>query len=210
MCTASRTGTMPYSDTTTIVIAVPLCFFDQLAGDGVDVTQILRQARIVRIGSPLLEAVVEMGQIAQRQGGLPRAANVLRCSRDPATGLDRGHRTPEGEQGEGPQHAIEFVPQLGRLSIVVRQLAAVGGIHGPRRGADVDGGIHIVPPEHVGAGEGRVELFARLPDFLPGDQAIRLPPQPYLGLLAKVPAIGHGAMVATATSRSAEWTARCR
>ena len=156
MCTASRTGTMPYSDTTMTRSPLRFCLLDQLAGDGVDVAQILGQAGIVRVGSPLLQAVVEMRQVAERQRRLPRAADVQRGARDPAARLDRGHRPPEAEQREGAERAVELVAQLGRLGIVVRNLAPVGRIHRPRRRADVDGGIHIVPPEHVGAGEGGV------------------------------------------------------
>ncbi len=121
---------------------------------------------------------------------------MQRGIRDPARGGDRRRRTPELEQRKRAELVRELVAQLERLRVAVRQLAAVGLVDRPRRDADVVRGRHVVPPEQIGAGEGRVAPLARLPDLLAGDQPVRLPPQPDLHEVAEQPAVGDDAMVA--------------
>ena len=187
---------MPYSDTTIDARAVALGRRDQLAAQPVDLPQIGGDPRVVGVGAVFLQAIVEMRQVAQRKRR-PTALSHMPCRPgDPARGIEVGARPPELEQGKRAEKAVELVVQLGRLGIVVGDLAAVGGVHRPRRGADVRCPVHVVPPEHVGAGERRIAPPARLPQLLPGHQAVGLLPQRHLGEVAKVPAIGHDAMVA--------------
>ena len=166
MCTASRTGTMPYSDTTTTRAPSRSASSISSPHSAVDLPQVRGDARIVRVGPELLQAVVEMRQVAQRERRPAAAPDMLRRPRDPARRFDVGARPPELEQRERAEQPVELVAQLRRLGVVVGDLAAVGGIHRPRRGAHVRRAVHVVPPEHVGAGEGRIAAPAGLPDLL--------------------------------------------
>src|SRR5262249_4146856 len=51
------------------------------------------------------------------------------------------------------------------------------------------GGIHIVPPEQLGAGEVRIALVQLLPQFAATNKAVRLLPELHLGQFGVVPAI---------------------
>ena len=151
---------------------------------------------MVRVRAEPLQVVVEVRQVAERERRLARGAHVHRGARDPLAGGDVGGRPPELEQREWSEPGVELVVQIGRLGIVIRDLAAVRRIHRPRRRAPVGRGVHVVPPEHLGAGEVRVAPLAGLPDLLAGDQAVRLAPQPYFGEIAEIPAVRHRAMPA--------------
>ncbi len=55
--------------------------------------------------------------------------------------------------------------------------------------------MHVVPPEQIGAGEARIQLPRHIPDFLRLHQRVRLPPEFHFALIAKIPAIGHDAVI---------------
>ena len=98
--------------------------------------------------------------------------------------------------GKGPSAAVQLVAQVRGRRVAVRQLAAVRLVDRPRRHADVVARPHVVPPEQVGAGEGRVALLARLPNLLAGDQAVRLAPEPDLHEVPEQPSVRDDAVIA--------------
>ena len=141
-----------------------------------------------------LEPVVEVRQVGQRQRGRARLHHVQRGARDPVRGGDVGERPPELEQREPPEPRVELVVQLGRMGVMIGDLAPVGRVHRARRRGPLGGGVHVVPPEHLGAGEARVPCAPRLPDLLAGDEPVGLAPQQHLAQVAEVPAVGHRAV----------------
>ena len=98
--------------------------------------------------------------------------------------------------GNGPNPLDQFIAQLERLGVAIRQLAAVGAVDRPRRHADVMARRHVVPPEQIGGGESGIAAPSRLPNHLALDQAVRLPPQPHFHEIAEQPAIGDDAVLA--------------
>src|SRR5262245_25196441 len=115
---------------------------------------------------------------------------------DPARGFDRCRRSPEVKQRERTKLGRELVTQLRRFGVAVRQLTAVRTIDRPRRHTDGVRRTHAVPPEPTGGGESRVESASRVPNHLTRDEAIRLPPQPYLHQIAEEPTVRDDAVVA--------------
>ncbi len=196
MCTASLTGVMPYSETTTMRAPSRSACSISSPHDAVDLLQVPLQPRLFEVGTEALQVVVEVRQIAECQRRLARGAHVHGGPRDPLARGEVGCRSPELEQRELTQLGVELVMQLGRMRVVVRYLAAIRGVHRPRRRAPVGRGVHVVPPEHLGAGEVGIASPAGFPDLLAGDQPVRLAPQPDLGEVAKVPAVGDGAVAA--------------
>ena len=59
----------------------------------------------------------------------------------------------------------------------VRQLAAIGQVHGPGRNRDVRAGIHVVPPKNFGGREIRVVAADFFPQFFTGHEVITLLPE---------------------------------
>ena len=160
---------------------------DEFAADVVHRPQITGDRRVVRPNA--LQAVIQMRQIDQRKRRLARFADMDRGSRDPFAGGDRGRRPPKGEQGKGTQELRQFVPQLRRRRIAVRQLAAVRAIDRAPCDANVSARIHVVPPEHVGAGKSRVARSRRVPKLFVADERRRLAPEPDLRQVAEIPAV---------------------
>src|SRR5260370_40522549 len=60
---------------------------------------------------------------------------------------------------------------------------------------------HVVPPEHVGAGESGITLLAGLPNLLATDKSIGLAPQKDFHLIAEQPAVGHHAVISRGEPR---------
>ena len=98
--------------------------------------------------------------------------------------------------GKGPELLRELVPQSRRLGVAVGELAPVGLVDRARRRADLEAAGHVVPPEQVGAGEGRIAPLARLPDLLAADEPVRLTPEPDLHQVAEQPAVADDAVLA--------------
>ena len=97
--------------------------------------------------------------------------------------------------GKRTQTLRQPLAQLSRHCIAIRKFAAVGLVDRPRRGAHVVARRHIVPPEHVGAGETGIAFLAGFPDLLATDEPIGLTPQQDFHLVAEQPAIANNAMV---------------
>ena len=167
MCTASVTGVMPYSETITT------CWPSRSAGSiSSPQTASISSRSLIRRGmrevrAEALQVVVEVRQVAERQGRLAGLHDVAGRVADPLAGGDVGHRAPELEQGEHAELGAELVAQLRGMGVVVGDLAAVGGIHRARRRAPVRRGVHVVPPEHLGAGEVRVRALPASQIFSP-------------------------------------------
>jgi len=113
---------------------------------------------------------------------------------DPLAGSDRGGWPPELEEGKGTEVAGEARPQVQWKAVAVGQLAAVRAVQRAWRDGVVGVGVHGVPPEGVGHGEGRIATARFIPQLLPLDQAIRLAPEEHFAKVAKIPAIGDDAV----------------
>jgi hypothetical protein len=169
---------------------------DQLAAHGVELAQIPLQARMREIGPEALQVVVEVREVGEGERGAAGAHHVQGRLRDPLRGADVGERPPESEEREGPELRVELRVKSRGMRVVVRDLAPVGRVHRPRRRAPVRARVHVVPPEHLGAGERRVARFRGIPDLFARHQAVGLPPQPHFGQVAEVPAVRHDAVTA--------------
>ena len=121
----------------------------QVAGDG----------RMVR--AQALQAVVEVRQVDRASASDCASPDVQRRIGDPARRGDSRRRAPELEQRKRPELCRELIAQSRGLRVAVGNLAAVGLVDRARRHRDVGGRRHVVPPEHVGAGE--APHRARLP-----------------------------------------------
>ena len=137
-----------------------------------------------------------MGQIHERQRRALTLENAQRAATDPAGGLDVGRGSPEAEQRELPQLALQFVAKLRRMRVDIGQLATVGRIHGARRYRKIGRRVHVVPPEELGAGERRVATLRCIPELLAADQVIGLAPKPDFREVAEIPAVANDAVLA--------------
>ena len=126
-----------------------------------------------------------MWKIAQRDLGSESSARG-EWHPNPAARNNRGHGPPEIEQREWSEKGVQLVVKRGRLRIVIRDLAAIRWIHRPWCRAEIDGGVHVVPPEHVGAGESCVTASADLPNLFAADEPVGLPPEPNLCQITKI------------------------
>ena len=67
------------------------------------------------------------------------------------------------EQRERAEAPCSSSRSAGGMGVDVGQLAAVGQVHRPRRDGEVDRGVHVVPPEQLGAGEASGRAAGRPP-----------------------------------------------
>ncbi len=155
--------------------AVPLGRLQQRRAGRIHGARGLDGLRVVR--AEALQVVVQVRQVHQRQRRLPGVHHVLAGPGNPLAADDVRPRPPELEQRERAEPLGQLVAQGVRLGVDVRQLAPVRGVLRPRRHREVGAGVHVVPPEQLGAGERRVPLPGRVPDLLARDQVVRLPPQ---------------------------------
>ena len=162
---------------------------DEVAADGVDLAHVGGDAGVG--GAVFLQPVVQVRQVDEAERGRVVLLDVLRRVGDPAAGADGGVRPPELEQRERPETLLEHPPQIERPRVHVRQLAPVRRVHRPRRDGHVDGRVHVVPPEQVGARERRVDRARRLPYLRTLDEVVRLPPELHLALVAEVPPVPY-------------------
>ena len=123
------------------------------------------------------------------------ADHLLGTTADPLARADARKRTPEVKERKLAQLELESVAKLRRVSVKVRALAAIGVIGRAGSNAPVGTGIHVVPPEKLGAGKVGVTGPAPVPDLLPLHQVVRLLPHLNLSLLAGIPAIADNSML---------------
>ena len=185
---------MPYSDSTTTSASVRRAA--SISSPQTSSTAATSRAMAGSRRPEALQVVVEVRQVDERQRRPLLPEDAQRAATDPARRLDVGGRPPEAEQRKLAELAVELVAQAGRLRVDVGQLAAVGRVHRARRHRPVGRRVHVVPPEQLGAGERRVAPLRRLPHLLAVHQPVRLPPQPHLGQVAEIPAVGDDAVLA--------------
>ena len=147
-------------------------------------------------GAEPLEAVVEVREIDQGEGGGFFADEVGTHLCDPATAGDVGSGSPEFQEGKEAVALLVFVPQFGGLTVGVEDLASVGGIAGSRGHRPGDGGVHVVPPEEFGGGVRGIASEGGLVDPFGLNEMVRLFPEKNFGEVAAVPAVGDNAVLA--------------
>jgi len=152
------------------VRAGTLRHFDQFAADVIHELHVPGNVRMV--GTEALQVVIEVRQVDECQRRAVFLEHLLRAAPDPFRRRDVGCRAPELEKRKLANGGLQLVAQFRRIGIDIGKLAPVGGIHRPRRGRDVGRGIHVVPPEHLGAGERRVAALCRFPDFFAFHQPV--------------------------------------
>ena len=104
---------------------------------------------------------------------------------------DASSRAPEGWKGELSEIRLELIAHFHGLGVDVEDLAAIGRIERTRSDRKVRRGMHVVPPEELGAGEVGDFLAQLFPQLLAVDQVVALLPKANLGALAVIPAVGH-------------------
>ena len=132
---------------------------DQIADNRIDATKVVLDLRRVRAES--LEVVVEMREVDEVQRRLMPVLNPLRRIRDPTAGgigrtlrgMPTGGRSPERGKRELTEIALDLLADRIWPGVDVEELPSVGGVHRARRDRPVHLGIHVVPPEHLRAGE---------------------------------------------------------
>ena len=110
-------------------------------------------------------------------------------------------RDPEPEQREGAVPRLQLVAERRGRGEAVRQLAAIGLVHGPRRNHRVGRRMHGVPPERIGAGEAGSDAPGCLPDLLARHQTVRLLPELHLAERAVVPAVADDSVLRRCEAR---------
>src|ERR1700686_776523 len=105
-----------------------------------------------------------MRQVDERERWPARVVDVPGAVGNPPARGDVRRRSPEVEQWKSPEPALELLAKLGRRRVNVGELSPVRRVHGPGRDGVGGGRIHVVPPEEIRAGEGRIAPGGRLPD----------------------------------------------
>ena len=167
---------------------------DEVSAERIHLAQIALQAGMREVRPEPLQVVVEMRQVGEGQRGLARLHHVLCRLGDPVRRGDVGQRTPEPEERELAELGVQFVMEFRGIGVVVGDLAAIGGVHRARGRRVIRRSVHVVPPEHLGAGETGVAGFGSLPDLLAGDQLVWLAPEEHLAEIAEIPAVGDRAV----------------
>ncbi len=174
---------------------------EEFAADGVEFAQIAAENRSGR-GRPgsqvrpdFLQHVVEVRQVDQRQCRVELTIDVNCRLGDPVRRADVGRRSPEVEQRELSELALQFVAQARWVGPDVGKFAAVGGVHRPRGDGVIRRRVHRVPPEAVGAGEAGMRGLGDVPEFRALHEPVALPPELHLALVAEVPAVGDRAVL---------------
>ena len=139
----------------------------------------------------LLELVVEVREVHERQRRVELDVDDLRGLGDPLRRVDRRRRPPELEQRELAELGLQAVAQVAGLRVAVGDLAAVGGIHRPRRHGHVGRRVHREPPAQV-----RAAHVGRLPHLRRLHEPVRLLPQPHLHRVPEQPAVADRAVPA--------------
>ncbi len=124
---------------------------DQRARDLIYGAQVISKRRL--IGSEPLPVVIQMGEIDERKSRTVLRFHRSRALGDPSARLDPRSRPPEMKERESAKFCLQFVAKRCGVRPQVRDLSAIGGVHGPWRDGDVRRRIHVEPPEEIGASE---------------------------------------------------------
>ena len=174
---------------------------DELADEVVNEREVAGDIRVLR--AEALEAVIEVREIDEVQRGLELILNPFRGLGYPARRAVGGSggrlhacvRSPETGERKLAEVVLDALADVVRPGVNVEELAPVRRIHGARRDGPVGGGIHVIPPEKLRAGE-RVVVCAQLvPELAPVDEAVGLLPELHFGQLAIIPAVGDDAVL---------------
>ena len=115
---------------------------------------------------------------------------------DPDGGFDVGAGAPEVAEGKGAEVFFDAIPQGHRVSVDVEDFAAIGRVERARGDGDVRCGVHVEPPEELGAGELGIDTAEGLPEFFAVHELLGLFPEAVLGVVAVIPAVGDDAVIA--------------
>ena len=129
------------------------------------------------IGSELLESVVEVGEVDQRDRGRGVALDLDRRVRDPPGAGDVRRRSPESKERERAEGPRQSIAEIGGLGETVRDLASVRLVDRPRRDHRVATGVHRVPPADVRARDVGITTSRGVPEALGLDEAVGLLPE---------------------------------
>src|SRR6516225_1122699 len=110
-----------------------------------------------------------MRKVGEGQSWVGLRHHEFACVCNPARGGDRGPWSPKLEQGEWAKPLRQLIPQLTWHRVAIGQLATIRLVDRARGGAEIMARRHVVPPEHVGAGESGVTPLAGLPNLLATD-----------------------------------------
>ena len=142
-----------------------------------------------------MEAVIEVGQIYQGQGGGVFLLHPFRRGGDPFRRSNACRWAPEGREGEGAEIRFDLIPHGHGLGVDVEVLRTIRRVERARGDCEVRGGVHVIPPEELGAGEARHGFPQGVPDFFTVDYMVRLLPEADFGALTVIPAVGDDAML---------------
>jgi hypothetical protein len=148
---------------------------DQRAGDGVYRADVRPSGRVLR--PQALKVIVQVRQVDQAQARPMAGEDLKRAVRDPTRGADVRLGAPEMEEREWPQACGQLGLKARGLRIERRDLAPVGWIDRAWGHRPVCAGVHVVPPEELGAGGFGVMPRKRLPNLLASHQCVVLSPK---------------------------------
>ena len=143
----------------------------EISHDRIDPTQIIGHRRMLR--AQPLKVVIEVRQIDEVQRRRVLLLNPLGRPGDPASGrirstlrrLHAGSGPPEGCERKVAQGLLQGRAQIVGPSVDIEELASIGRVHRPGRHRPVRARVHVVPPEHLRAGETRVPGLQLIPDL---------------------------------------------
>src|SRR5947209_20151185 len=84
--------------------------------------------------------------------------------------------------------------QCGGIAVYIGNLPPVGRIDGTWRNRIICAAVHVVPPEHFGAGELGITPPCGIPNFFALDEVVGLTPEPDLSHIPEIPSICDDAM----------------
>ena len=142
-----------------------------------------------------------MRQVNEAEAGPVFLLHPLGGLRDPEGGLDVRSRAPEAGEGEGAKVFLDALPHAHRLGVHVEDLTSISRVKRARSDREVRAGVHVIPPEELGAGELRVDAAQAFPELLAADEVVALLPETVLVILAVIPTVGHGTVVARQLAR---------
>src|ERR1051325_4443683 len=108
--------------------------------------------------------------------------------------MNPGGGPPKSGERKLAEIFFYFRTQGHRTGIDIENLPSVRGINRPRCNRPGSGGIHVVPPEKLRAGEIRIGRLEILPNLSTVNETVGLFPKLHFGKLPVIPAIRDGTM----------------
>lgn len=167
---------------------------DQVAQEAVH--GLRRPCRLRGGRTEFLKIIVQVGQVDEAEAGAVLPFHPPGGVRYPPGGLDARHGPPEGREGEFPQVLFNGFPEFHGLGVNVKDFAAIRRVHGAGRHGPVRRGVHVVPPEELGAGEAGAEPLPQLfPEARPLHQLVGLLPELDFTHVPVVPSVGGNSVL---------------